>query len=247
MKEWPVCLHSEYEQFTPEHVSAFISPLESSVTLPCLRRYSDWDVSCSPTFDGCLWATTPLQSYCPQSWTWYNAASLNLGTKSRFFVTKYFSAASIKSPQQAPRAKVSIPGGLPHRICILLPNSSLPFCCLPNDQLNGLPRGCLSQRQLENCWGNILFYWKWFPSNCHEPYLDPRLSNTQPKGLSLQDRRPWAVRKKEFAFVWPQWPQGMNEESVGSVTSRIETLHSVWKQRLPFLRWSLLPCCPSGC
>lgn len=102
---------------------------------------------------------------------------------------------------------VRVPGGLPHRIRILLQNSSMPFCCLPNDQLNGLPRGCLSQRQLENCWGNILFYWKWFPSNGHVPYLDSWLSNTQQKGLSLQKRRPCAVRK-ELAFVWPSDRRG---------------------------------------
>ena len=102
---------------------------------------------------------------------------------------------------------VRVPGGLPHRMRVLLQNSSMPFCCLPNDQLNGLPRGYLSQRQPENCWGNILFYWKWFPSNCHVPYLDSGLSNTQPKGLSLQGMRPCTVRK-ELAFVWPKWPQG---------------------------------------
>lgn len=108
----------------------------------------------------------------------------------------------------------------------------MPFCCLPNDQLNGLPRGCLSQRQLENCWGNILFYWKWFPSNCLVPYLDSQLSNTQQKGLSLQGRRPSAVRK-ELAFVWPKWPQGHELVSLWwAVTRGTEFVPSVWRDRL---------------
>lgn len=147
-------------------------------------------------------------------------ASLKPGTNNRPATAKDFSTASIKSLQQAQAANGQrVPGDLPHRIRILLQNSSMPFCCLPNDQLNGLPRGCLSQRQLENCWGNILFYWKWFPSNCHVPYLDSTLSNTQQKGLCLQGRRPCTVRK-ELAFVWPKWPQGSELVSLWQAVAR---------------------------
>lgn len=85
-------------------------------------------------------------------------------------------SSSSQTPQpKEPRS--ASPGS--HRIRILLHNSSMPHCHLPNDQLSGLPRGCLSQRQPENCWGNILFYWKWFPSNCCGPDLDSRLTNIQ--------------------------------------------------------------------
>lgn len=175
--------------------------------------------------------------------------SLKLCANNRLAAVKDFSAASIKPRQYARGANGQRdPGGLPHRIRILLQNSSMPFCCLPNDQLNGLPRGCLSQRQLENCWGNILFYWKWFPSNCHVPYLDSWLSNTQPKGLCLQGRRPCTVRK-ELAFVWPKWPQGSELVSLWwAVTRGTESFLSIWRDRLPSAQAaaSSHPACPTN-
>lgn len=108
----------------------------------------------------------------------------------------------------------------------------MPHRSLPNDQLSGLPWGCLSQRQFENGCGNILFYWKWFSPDCPVPYLDSWLSNTQQKGLSLQDRRLWAVRK-ELAVVWTEWPQGTELASLGwSVTQGTEIFHFFfWQYR----------------
>lgn len=85
--------------------------------------------------------------------------------------------SSISQSPQPKEPRSASPGG--HRMRILLHDSSTPHCHLPNDQLSGLPRGRLSQRQLENCWGNILFYWKWSPSNCPGPDLDCRLTNSQ--------------------------------------------------------------------
>lgn len=129
----------------------------------------------------------------------------------------------------------------------LLRNSSMPFCCLPNDQLNGLPWECLSQSQLENCWGNILSYWKWFPSNCHVPYLDQRISNAKQRELGSQGLGLCSMWK-DTAFVWPRLLQSRQFKSsvmfrnkfqwwavasrhswsgVGSIQEQQLTLHSL--------------------
>lgn len=120
----------------------------------------------------------------------------------------------------------------------------MPLCCLPNDQLNGFPRGCLSQRQLQNCWGNILFYWKWFPSNCHVPYLDSWLSNTQQKGLNLQGRRPCTVRK-ELGFCLAQVTAGQwASESVVGCNQRDRITSFYPDRQAPFHRDScFFPSC----
>lgn len=108
-------------------------------------------------------------SYC---WNKYNPASLKFYTNNRLATVLLFQ--SINKIYQAcwePMArrilKRSFIGYL-----FLLWNSSMPFCCLPNDQLNRVSWECLSQNQLEKCWRNILSYWKWFPTNCLLPCLD---------------------------------------------------------------------------
>lgn len=93
------------------------------------------------------------------------------------------------------------PQEAPHRMRLLLQNSSTPLCCLPNDQLNGLPRGRLSQRQLETAeetssfTGNDLH-----PAACAIFRLE--LGNTLRRAQSA-GREACAVGK-ELALVWPE-------------------------------------------
>lgn len=104
----------------------------------------------------------------------------------------------------------------------LFRNSSLPFCCLPNDHFNGLPGECLSQSQLENCWGNILPYWKWFPANCPAPYLDWRSPGFTGLGILLLLQRDCLGPAKSSAklrskFQWPPGRAGVRQLTLWSL------------------------------